>query len=138
MFCFPICAFSEVQYQNEETSNIILYEKVNPAIVSIEANIQDGQSIGTGFVIDSSGVILTSQHVLENAKKVQQTNDDKASSNKVDPDGKNPEKRNSGKKNGNNTYKNPNRNGQNNNSSGFSNFSNTNKEYVGTIIDITR
>ena len=62
-----------LQYINEENANIALYEKVNPAIVSIEANIKVGQSSGTGFIIDSKGVIVTSSHVVDDAKAVDVT-----------------------------------------------------------------
>ena len=62
-----------LQYLNEENANVALYEKVNPAIVAIDANIQVGQSSGTGFLITSNGVILTSSHVVADVEEVDVT-----------------------------------------------------------------
>lgn len=62
-----------LQYINEENANVALYEQVNPAIVSIDANIQVGQSSGTGFIIDTKGIIVTSSHVVDNAEEVDVT-----------------------------------------------------------------
>ena len=40
-------------------------QRVLPSVVSIEAQSQDGGATGSGFVIDSSGYILTNNHVIE-------------------------------------------------------------------------
>ena len=42
-------------------------QRVIPSVVSIEASSKDGGSTGTGFVIDSSGYILTNNHVIAEA-----------------------------------------------------------------------
>lgn len=60
-------------YTNEENVNILLYEKANPSIVSIDANIEEGQSTGTGFIIDKKGLIITSSHVVSGVKEVDVT-----------------------------------------------------------------
>jgi putative serine protease PepD len=39
-------------------------QRVLPSVVSIEAQSSDGGSTGSGFVIDSSGYILTNNHVI--------------------------------------------------------------------------
>ncbi len=52
-------------YDREEQANVSLYKKINPAIVCVDSQISDGISCGTGCIIDKSGVILTSAHVLE-------------------------------------------------------------------------
>ena len=62
-----------MSYDNEETSMINLYERINPAIVAIDAELEVGISGGTGCVIDKNGTILTSQHVIENSKKIDVT-----------------------------------------------------------------
>lgn len=49
----------------EEEINITVYEKINPAIVSIDADLSDGVSSGTGCVVTSDGYILTGSHVIE-------------------------------------------------------------------------
>ena len=64
-FCF--------EYSPEEKNFINVYEKTLPSIVSIEADIDRGTSGGTGCVISKTGVILTSSHVIENAKNIKVT-----------------------------------------------------------------
>ncbi len=57
----------------EEEINITVYESINPAIVSIEADIEDGVSAGTGCIVSSDGYILTGSHVIDGYKKVKVT-----------------------------------------------------------------
>lgn len=57
-------------FDREENSIISLYKKINPAIVSVDSQISDGISCGTGCIIDSSGIILTSAHVIEEGNAV--------------------------------------------------------------------
>lgn len=57
-------------YDRDEMTNITVYEKINPAIVSIDAKIAKGVSSGTGCVIDSKGTILTSSHVILNSNEI--------------------------------------------------------------------
>ena len=47
-----------------------LYEKINPAIVSVDSQLTDGVSCGTGCIIDQDGVILTSAHILEDGNEI--------------------------------------------------------------------
>ena len=54
-----------VNYEPDEKINITVYEKINPAIVAIDAQLSDGVSAGTGCVISKDGVILTGSHVVE-------------------------------------------------------------------------
>jgi putative serine protease PepD len=42
-------------------------QRVLPSVVSIETRSSDGGSSGSGFVIDSSGFILTNNHVIDSA-----------------------------------------------------------------------
>ncbi len=58
---------------DEDTAISRIYERMSPAIVLVEADLKDGLSTGTGCIIDSSGIILTSSHVVENAPSVQIT-----------------------------------------------------------------
>jgi len=71
--CLSLCTFyttpvypSSAQTLDEQI-NISIYERINPCIVAIDADIEDGVSSGTGCIIDSKGIILTSSHVLEGA-----------------------------------------------------------------------
>ena len=62
------------QFFSTDEKNIIdIYEKTLPSIVSIEADIDRGTSGGTGCIIDKNGTILTSSHVIDNAKSIQIT-----------------------------------------------------------------
>lgn len=60
-------------YDADELININVYEKISPAIVTIDAQIPDGLSSGTGCIIQQNGVILTSSHVIEGAKDIEVT-----------------------------------------------------------------
>lgn len=57
-------------YEKDELSNISVYEKISPAIVSVEVQVHDGISSGSGCIINSNGIILTSAHILENSNKI--------------------------------------------------------------------
>lgn len=54
----------------DEQKIIKLYEKINPAIVCVDSQMSDGISCGTGCIIDKSGIILTSAHVVDIGKTV--------------------------------------------------------------------
>ena len=60
-------------FLSDEQTNIGVYESVTPSIVVIDADVEDGVSSGTGCIIDSRGIILTSRHVVENANKIEVT-----------------------------------------------------------------
>lgn len=78
-FTFFLLMISPVSAQNfgaDELINISVYERINPAIVAIEANLADGFSAGTGCVIRSDGVILTGSHVIDEAKEIDVTTSD--------------------------------------------------------------
>ncbi len=51
-------------------SAVTIYEEINPAIVSVDSQLSDGLSCGTGCIIDKSGIILTSAHVVDVGKSV--------------------------------------------------------------------
>ena len=44
-----------------------LYREINPGVVAIRALSEDGGGLGTGFVWDSEGHIVTNYHVVESA-----------------------------------------------------------------------
>jgi 2-alkenal reductase len=50
-----------------------LYARVNPGVVAILAYSPDGKSgaLGTGFIVDTSGHIVTNFHVVQNAKDIE-------------------------------------------------------------------
>jgi len=60
-------------YDADEQININVYQKISPSIVTIDAQLPDGVSSGTGCIIASDGVILTSSHVIEGSKDIDVT-----------------------------------------------------------------
>lgn len=76
-FCFmpQPCAYSQF-FSEEEKINMTVYDKINPSIVAVNADVPDGTSSGTGCVIDPKGVILTSRHVIEGASVINVTTSD--------------------------------------------------------------
>ena len=72
--CFIFVTNVEVySYDSEEIVYMTVYEKLNPAIVAIDAELPIGVSSGTGCIIDKSGIILTSSHVVDGGKKIEVT-----------------------------------------------------------------
>ena len=67
------CFASNVARSGDESASINVYEKITPAIVAIDADLDQGISSGTGCVIDSSGIILTSSHVINKSKNIEVT-----------------------------------------------------------------
>lgn len=57
-------------YSSDESVNINVYEKVSPSVVTVTADISKGASSGTGIIVDPQGVILTSSHVVGQAKQI--------------------------------------------------------------------
>jgi S1-C subfamily serine protease len=66
----------------EETNNIDLYERAAPAVVNITStvaehdfffNVVPRQGTGSGSIIDWRGYILTNNHVIEDARKLEVT-----------------------------------------------------------------
>lgn len=61
----PVFSFGKV-----EKNPVSIYEKISPAIVTVDSQVPEGLSCGTGCIIDKSGVILTSAHVIDIGKTV--------------------------------------------------------------------
>lgn len=66
-------AWANQFYDADEQININVYEKITPAIVTIDAQLKDGVSSGTGCIISPDGVILTSSHVLDDSTDIDVT-----------------------------------------------------------------
>ncbi len=65
----PALAYTP-QYDADEQENISVYEQASRAVVTINALVDGHPSSGAGVLIDESGMILTSSHVIGNATTV--------------------------------------------------------------------
>lgn len=65
-------AYSQV-YDADEQININVYQKISPAIVTIDAQLKEGISSGTGCIVSTDGVILTSSHVVDESSDIDVT-----------------------------------------------------------------
>ena len=54
-----------------EDALIALYENVSPGVVSIQVYTQTGSGVGSGFVVDKDGHIVTNYHVIEDALEIE-------------------------------------------------------------------
>ena len=70
MFIFLLLALPVQAFTIDSKTAVEIYEKINPAIVSVDSQLSDGISCGTGCIIDKSGLILTSAHVIDVGKTV--------------------------------------------------------------------
>lgn len=59
----------DLEYQ--DTLLTTLYERVDPGIVSIQVLSSGGGSLGSGFVFDKQGHIITNYHVVEGAETLE-------------------------------------------------------------------
>jgi S1-C subfamily serine protease len=59
----------DLEYQ--DTLLTTLYEKVSPGIVSIQVLSDTGGSLGSGFVFDKQGNVVTNYHVVEGAQDLE-------------------------------------------------------------------
>src|SRR5688572_4264520 len=67
------------QAAKEPLSLADLIEKVEPSCVRIDVILTDGQSVGSGFVINDAGWIATNHHVVAGGKTATVTFSDKKS-----------------------------------------------------------
>ena len=74
VICISNCDFAySGNYEPDEQINITVYERINPAIVSIDAQTSDGISSGTGCIVSGDGLILTGSHVVDGGKTIDVT-----------------------------------------------------------------
>jgi S1-C subfamily serine protease len=53
------------------TDLIALYQRVNPGVVSITVETPQGEALGSGFVYDAQGHIITNFHVVDQATSIE-------------------------------------------------------------------
>ena len=58
-------------FEQDELINISVYERISQSIVAIDGKVDENEySSGTGCIINSDGLILTSRHVIEGVKEI--------------------------------------------------------------------
>jgi 2-alkenal reductase len=62
---------AQINQTNSADVLVDLYKKVNPGVVSIQTLSDQGEGLGSGFVYDLNGNILTNYHVVENATQLE-------------------------------------------------------------------
>src|SRR5512144_1619068 len=60
-----------VDSTQDQTTLEALYQQVTPGVVAIQVATQNSQSLGSGFVFDNEGHVVTNQHVVEGASDVE-------------------------------------------------------------------
>lgn len=69
--CMTSLSYSASFYTPDEKATIKVYENITPSIVAIDGELPDENiSSGTGVIVDSSGIILTSSHVVADVSKI--------------------------------------------------------------------
>ena len=64
-----VCTFP-VRAEQRSLEDVI--DEVNPSVVSIAVDISDSeQALGAGIIISADGYVVTNAHVMENAKKME-------------------------------------------------------------------
>src|SRR5271157_2918105 len=66
----PLLAITNDQSGNDVRLSS-LYDRVSPGVVAILIDTQQGSGLGSGFVYDQQGDIVTNYHVVENAQNME-------------------------------------------------------------------
>lgn len=67
----PASEVARLQSQTMDPDDLAnLFERISPSVVSVSVITEDGGGTGSGFVIQEGGLILTNNHVIENAVAV--------------------------------------------------------------------
>jgi S1-C subfamily serine protease len=64
----PISVQAPVNPMAAQDSFVALYQRVNPGVVVIKVTGAQGAALGSGFVYDSDGHVVTNYHVIEGAQ----------------------------------------------------------------------
>lgn len=64
-------AIPPVNGENQEAVREAVIAKVRPAVVQVNVTSSRGQGLGSGVIIDQRGYIITNNHVVERAQRIQ-------------------------------------------------------------------
>jgi S1-C subfamily serine protease len=64
-------SYPVVDLVDQQDQLVKLYKEVNPGVVAIRVLSEEGSSLGSGFVIDEDGHILTNFHVVQGATELE-------------------------------------------------------------------
>jgi S1-C subfamily serine protease len=70
----PVSPVSQLSGNNalaEQNATVALYEQVSPGVVAIKVTTASGGGLGSGFVYDNAGHIVTNYHVVDGATQVE-------------------------------------------------------------------
>lgn len=69
----PVVAPPVLDLTSTQDAMVQLYEAANPGVVAIRVLTDQGRALGSGFVIDMDGHIITNYHVVENETRLEVT-----------------------------------------------------------------
>jgi 2-alkenal reductase len=64
-------AIAPIDLAQQQDTLVALYQRVNPGIVAIQVATPQGGALGSGFVYDSQGHVITNFHVVDGASDVE-------------------------------------------------------------------
>lgn len=67
----PASSYPVVELVAQQDQLVKLYKDVNPGVVAIRVLSEEGSSLGSGFLIDEEGHILTNFHVVQGATELE-------------------------------------------------------------------
>jgi S1-C subfamily serine protease len=66
----PVAASATCALAGQDTDPAALFETVAPSVVTIEATAESDRMVGTGFLWDRSGHVVTNEHVIRTGKQL--------------------------------------------------------------------
>jgi len=60
-----------IELAGQQDRLVDLYQQVNPGVVAIRVLSEEGSGLGSGFVIDEEGHVITNYHVIRNATELE-------------------------------------------------------------------
>ncbi|MGD2155682.1 MAG: trypsin-like peptidase domain-containing protein [Anaerolineales bacterium] len=57
----------DIDYSSQQDVLVELYQRANPGVVAIRVLSEEGSGLGSGFIIDKEGHLITNYHVIQSA-----------------------------------------------------------------------